>query len=284
VTPQNCFLRRVARQREATTHDATHNGRHSTTKMRILIVDDEPLARARVRAFLRGDPFVEVVGECSDGVEALAAIGRERPDIVFLDVQMPGRDGLQVLADLPADQRPAVVLVTAHDRFAVDAFAAQVVDYLLKPFDRERFALALKRAVDHIDMQRAGDLRARVEGLLAAAPARRPERITVRTEGRVVFLRPDDIIWVEAANNYSTLHLVSAKRLLLRETLSSIERRLRDSGFTRVNRSALVNLDQVQELQPAKYGDYHVVLRNGTRLSLSRNLRGRLGKIVSEGL
>jgi|HubBroStandDraft_1064217.scaffolds.fasta_scaffold16784_2 two-component system LytT family response regulator len=251
------------------------------TKPRILIVDDEPLARARIRTLLSDDPSVEVVGECANGIEALEAIRRERPEIVFLDVQMPGRDGLSVLAELPADQRPSVILVTAHDRFAVDAFSAQVVDYLLKPFDRKRFQTALRRAVDHADARRAGSLAKRIEGILSASPARSP-RLLVRSEGRMIFLSPGDIVWIEAENNYCVLHLVNTKRLMLRETLSSLEKRLGASSFARVSRSALVQVDQVQELLPGNYGDHLVLLRNGVRLPLSRNLRGRFERLLTD--
>jgi two-component system, LytTR family, response regulator len=270
----------------ASAHDAGRpvDANDSMTKLRVLIVDDEPLARERVRTFLRTESAVEVVGEFENGMDALAAIRRKESDIVFLDVQMPGCGGLQVLADLPPGPRPAIVLVTAHNRFAVDAFAAQVTDFLLKPFDRERFQLALRRAIDHVNTLRAGNLETRVETLLAAAPTRTPERLAVRADGRVVFLKLDEIVWVEAANNYSIFHLSNAKRLLLRDTLSSFEKRLGASHFARVNRSALVHVDQVQELQPSKYGDYLVVLRDGTRLSLSRNLRSHLEKLVPGAL
>jgi two-component system LytT family response regulator len=250
--------------------------------LRILIVDDEPLARARVRSFLGGTRSVEVCGECGDGIEALAAIRRESPDIMFLDVQMPVCDGLQVMAQLEPDQRPATILATAHDRFAMDAFAAQVVDFLLKPFDRDRFQLALKRAIEHVRTRRASDLGSRLETALAGAHGAQAERLVVKAEGRHIFLKPDDIVWVEAAANYSTLHLVNSKRLLLRETLSSLEKRLGPRKFARVNRSSLVHVDQLQELQPAKYGDHVVLLRNGVRLPLSRSLRGRLAGIVAD--
>jgi two-component system, LytTR family, response regulator len=250
------------------------------TKLRILIVDDEPLSRSRVRAFLRGYPSVEVAGECGDGIEALAAIRSKRPDIVFLDVQMPGFDGLQVLAKLPTDDRPAIILVTAHERFAVDAFAAQVVDYLLKPFDRERFEIALNRAIEHLRNQRAGNIGKRVEDLLATVSTRAPKRIAVKADGRIVLLEPADIVWVEAANNYSTFHLKNSTRLMLRETLTSVEERLGGSGFVRVNRSALVHVDQVAEVQPTKYGDHLVLLREGTQLPLSRGLRGHLERFL----
>jgi two-component system, LytTR family, response regulator len=254
------------------------------TKLRILIVDDEPLARERVRSFLGDDPGVEIAGECGNGIEALELIRSGHPDIAFIDVQMPGCNGLQLMEELPIGQRPAIILATAHERFAVEAFAAHAVDYLLKPFDRKRFHQALKRASDHVRAQRAGDLGTRIEGILASSTARKGERLVVKADGRILFLRPDDIVWVEAANNYCNLHLAGSKRLLIRETLSSIEKRLGSSTFVRVNRSALVHLDQVQELQSEAYGDYMVVLRSGTRLPLSRSLRGRLGRFTTRAL
>jgi len=252
------------------------------TKLRALIVDDEPLARARVRAFMGDNPSVEIAGEYGNGIDALVAIRAERPDIVFLDVQMPGCDGFQMLSELPPDQRPAIVIVTAHDHFALDGFAVQAIDYLLKPFDRERFHLALDRAVKHVHTRRAGDLGAKIEGILASSSESQPGRLAVKTDGRLVFMKPNDIIWIEAANNYANIHIVGGKRLLVRETLSSLEKRLASSTFTRVNRSALVHLDQVQELRPVEYGDFSVMLRNGTRLPLSRRLRGRFEKTVTE--
>jgi two-component system LytT family response regulator len=254
----------------------------SMKKLRILIVDDEPLARARIRSLLGDDSSVEIIGECANGIEALAAIRREGPEIVFLDVQMPGCGGLELLAELPPEKRPAVILATAHDRFAVEAFSAQVVDYLLKPFGRERFRIALKRAVDHIDAQRAGSLAARIEGILDS-PQARPSRLLVKSGGRMIFIAPSDIVWVEADNNYCVLNLANSKRLMIREKLSSLEKRLGASCAVRVNRSALVHVDQVQELLPGKYGDHVVLLRNGVRLPLSRSLRGRFEKLVTSG-
>ncbi|HWA87594.1 MAG TPA: LytTR family DNA-binding domain-containing protein [Opitutus sp.] len=249
-------------------------------RLRLLIVDDEPLARERLRALLRTEPETEIAGECTNGTEALAAIRRDRPDVVLLDVQMPGCDGLQVVEELSPEDRPAIVFVTAHERYAVDAFARHAVDYLLKPFDRARLQQALQRARDVIQNRRAGNLDARLENLLALARNRAPERLAFKVDGRVVFLQPDDIVWIEAANNYSILHLADTKRLMLREALSALAQRL-GPRFTRVNRSAMVRTEQVQELQPANYGDYVVVLRNGTRLPLSRDLRGRFEKFGS---
>jgi two-component system LytT family response regulator len=253
-------------------------------KLKILIVDDEALARARIRSFLSGNSSVEIAGECSNGTEALAAIREGSPDIVFLDVEMPGCTGAQVLEELPAELRPAVVMTTAHDRFAVEAFSHQVTDFLLKPFDRVRFDQALFRASELIRAKGGRDLEARIEGALAGALERQPQQLVVKVDGRLVFLKPSEIVWVEAESNYATLHLTNKGRLLLRETLTSIERRLSCSRFVRVNRSALVNVNEVQELQPFKYGDYQVLLRNGHRLPLSRNLRGRLREIVERGL
>jgi len=255
------------------------------TKLRILIVDDEPLARERVRAMLRNEPLAEIVGECANGPDAIEAIRKDHPDIVFLDMQMPGCDGLHVVGELPSENRPAIIFVTAHENFAVDAFAVHATDYLLKPFDQERFKTALQRATDYVRSRRTGDLGARLESLLAdAAPAaKKPGRLAFKSEGRVVFVKPDEIVWVEAADNYVLLHLVDAPRLMLRETLSAIETRLGTSEFTRVSRSAIVRLDQIKELQPTFHGDYTVVLRNGTRVPLSRSHRGQLEKFTSEG-
>jgi two-component system LytT family response regulator len=249
------------------------------TKLRAFIVDDEPLARTRVRSFLNEHPSVEIAGEFGDGIEALAAIRANPPDIVFLDVQMPGCDSFQLLAELPTDQRPAIVIVTAHERFAVDAFSEEAVDYLLKPFGRERFHQALKRAMKHIRTRRAGYFGERIENIPAAPVA--PQRIAVKTDGRLLFIKPDDIAWVEAANNYVTLHLAGNRRILVRETLSSLEKRLGPSRFTRVNRSALIHVDQVVEMQASKFGDYTVLLRNGARIPLSRSLRGRFEGFVT---
>jgi two-component system, LytTR family, response regulator len=252
---------------------------------RVLIVDDEPLARERLRTFLAQEPTVEIVGECGSGTDALETIRKNPPDVVFLDVEMPGCNGLQVVNDLPDEGRPAVIFVTAHERFALDAFEVQAVDYLLKPYDRERFQTALHRAEEQLRARRAGQLGDKLESLLAdaAMPSRTPERLTVRADGRLVFLKPADIVWVEAADNYIILHLTDG-RLMLRETLGAIEKRLGTTSFARVSRSAIVHLDQVKELQPTFHGDFVVVLRNGTKVPLSRNLRSQFSKFAGENL
>jgi two-component system LytT family response regulator len=259
------------------------------SKLRTLIVDDEPLARDRVRAFLQAEEGVEIVGECGSGLEALEVIRRERPDVVFLDMQMPGCDGLQVAAQLPAENPPVVIFVTAHEQFAVDAFAVRATDYLLKPFDQERFRAALRRAEETVRTRRASDLGSRLEGLIAGATprapgavARRAERLAFKADGRVVLVRLEEIVWVEAADNYVVLHLANGERLTVRETLSALEERLGADRFARVNRSAVVAIDQVKELEPTFHGDYVVILRNGTRVPLSRSLRGRLREFFGD--
>jgi two-component system LytT family response regulator len=253
--------------------------------LRILVADDEPLARDRLLALLPKDVAYEIVGQYGTGPEAAAAIRRDQPDVAFLDMQMPGCDGLKVVADLPAAERPAVVFVTAHDQFAVEAFGVRAVDYVLKPFDRERLETALERAAEYVAARRAGDIGARLEGLLAtaaAAPAR-AERLAVKADGRFVFLRYDEIVWIEAADNYVIIHTTAGERLMPRDTLTALEERLGSQQFTRVNRSAVVRIDQVKELQPNQQGDYTIVLRNGTRVPLSRTLRGRFDKFLTEG-
>lgn len=255
------------------------------SKLRILIADDEPLARDRLRALLPRDDSVEIVGECASGPETVAAIRRERPDIAFLDLQMPGCDGLQAVNELSVEERPVIVFVTAHDQYAVGAFGVQAVDYVLKPFDRERLDTALKRAAENVRTRRAGDLGARIEGLLseASAPAQpKVERLPLKTAGGIVVVRPGEIVWVEAADNYVLVHLLS-RTLTVRETLSTLETRLASAHFARVSRSALVHLDQVAELQPTFHGDYIVVLRTGARLPLSRSLRGQWSSFLSGG-
>ncbi|MEO5961750.1 MAG: LytTR family DNA-binding domain-containing protein [Opitutaceae bacterium] len=247
--------------------------------MRVLIVDDEPLARERLRSFLKAEPAVEVIGECGSGTEAIAAIRRDAPDLVFLDMQMPGCNGLQVLAEFPVEKRPAVIFATAHEQFAVDAFDVAAVDYLLKPFDRDRLQQALRRAQEHFSRHRS----AGAMSLPTAAPAAKTDRIAVKAAGRLVFLKLEEIVRVEAADNYVMLHLTMG-RLMIRETMTVIEARLGTAHFARVNRSAIVHVAQIRQIEPAQHGDYSVVLRDGTRLPLSRTLRGQLDRIVPGAL
>jgi two-component system LytT family response regulator len=250
--------------------------------MRVLIADDEPLARSRLRAMLRQEPAVEIIGECATGPDAIAVIRAEAPDAVFLDLQMPGCDGLTVAAEQPVENRPVIVFVTGHDRHAVDAFRLGATDYLLKPFDQERLRAALQRIGEHLRARQAGAIESKIETMLARSSnaARGPARFAVKLRGRVVFLVPEDICRVEAADNYVILHLVTGERHMLRESLQAVEERLGAGRFARVNRSTLVQLEQIRELRSNAYGDHTVILRNGTRVPLSRKLRGKLADLV----
>jgi two-component system LytT family response regulator len=252
-------------------------------KLRIVVADDEPLARERLISLLPDDVSLEIIGEYGTGAEAAEAIRRDKPDIVFLDMQMPGGDGLQVAAGLSPDERPAVVFVTAYDKFAVEAFGVRAVDYVLKPFDRERLAVAMERAAEYVAARRSGDLGSRIEGLLADAGAANPprqERLAVKADGRYVFLKFEEVAWAEAADNYVVIHTSAGERLMIRDTLSAVEKRLGSQQFTRVSRSAIVRIDQVKELRPNLQGDYTIVLRDGTQLPLSRSLRGQLERFL----
>lgn len=246
-----------------------------------LIVDDEPMARQRVHDLLRERSEVRVVGECRDGEEAVKAIRAQSPDIVFLDIQMPRMDGFDALARLDEDEVPEVVFITAHDQFALQAFEVHAVDYLLKPYDRDRFHSAVDAACARA---RAGREAVRkMSGLLTQIRDRREgvDRIPIKTEGRIIFVDTDTIDWIEAANNYAAIH-VGAKTHLVRETMTKLEARMPSERFIRISRSAIVNAASIRELKPRFHGDYTVVLNNGSRLRLSRTYRDRLTRLTSQ--
>lgn len=247
-------------------------------KVRTIVVDDEPLARERLSKLLRGESSIEVAGEASDGRAAVELIRKERPDLVFLDVQMPELDGFGVLAELRDEERPAVVFVTAYDKFALKAFDVHAIDYLLKPFDKERFQTALHRALEHFAHQQPRQIHEQLSALLQELrPAQQTDRIAVKSDGRVLFIKTSDIDWVEAADNYVSLH-VGKDAHLLRETMTSIESRL-PKQFLRISRSTIVNTERIKELQPLFHGEYAVLLRDGTRLTLSRSHRDKLQQL-----
>ena len=253
-------------------------------KTRVLVVDDEPLARERVRSLLVGLPDIECIGECDNGAAAVAAIRKDAPDIVLLDIQMPELDGFGVIAQLEGGRMPAFIFVTAYDRFALKAFEVHAVDYLLKPFDKERFVTALNRAIEQVKRQQAGELSQRLTALLAdvrpePAKSKTIDRIAVKSSGRVVFVKVDDIDWIEAADNYVNLH-VGNENHLQRETMSTIENQLPPEKFMRISRSTIVNMDRIKELQPLFHGEYAVILRNGTKLTLSRSYREKLDQLM----
>ena len=245
--------------------------------IRALIVDDEPFARAGVRLQLKRAPDVEVVGECANGLEAVEAIERLAPDLVFLDVQMPELDGFGVVAAVGAERMPAVVFVTAFDEHALRAFEVHALDYLLKPIDDERFARALERARERL---RDGGVRELREALAGLAERPEPlERVAVKARGRVYFVEVADVDWIEAADNYVSLH-VGRDTHLVQGTLSALERRLDPKRFLRVHRSAIVNLARVRELRPLFHGEYRIALADGTELTSGRSYRDALRRVV----
>jgi two-component system LytT family response regulator len=256
--------------------------------LRVLIVDDEPIARRGIAALLADDAEIEVVGQAGDGRAAVEAIRALEPDLVFLDVQMPELDGFDVVDAVGVDAVGAIVFVTAYDEYALRAFEVSAVDYLLKPFDRERFQAALDRAKKALRSRETGDLQDRVEALLRlleTAPTttdQKPaQRIVIKDAGRVMFVRPAEIDWVDAAGNYVRLH-VGKEAHLLRETMSGIEARLDRDRFMRISRSVIVNLDRVKEVQPLFNGSYVFLLHDGQRLESSRRYRSKLAALLSE--
>jgi two-component system, LytTR family, response regulator len=247
-------------------------------KMRTLIVDDEPLARQRLRQLLGRESDVEVVGECGDGVQAVQLIETLNPDLVLLDVRMPELDGFGVVEAVGPEHMPATLFITAYDEYARQAFEAQAVDYLLKPFDPDRFARAIQRARTWVGARRLEHASAQgpeLEALLARIHAERTayaDRFLVRQGERHLLVRASLIQWVEAEDNYVRLH-VDGTSYLLRQTMSGILKRLEPRRFRRIHRSAIVNLDAILELQPWNSGDYLVIMRDGTKLTLSRTYR-----------
>ncbi|MGE3312903.1 MAG: LytR/AlgR family response regulator transcription factor [Limisphaerales bacterium] len=248
--------------------------------MRVIIVDDEPLARDRLRSLLSKEDGVEIVAECGDGREAVGAIQREKPDVVFLDIQMPELDGFGVLSELKSGPMPLVVFVTAFDEYAVKAFEFHAFDYLLKPFDKDRLKDAVSRIRQSLTPKASGpsDLTERLTALIESVQSG-PDRIAVKLDGRVIFLRPTDIDWIEAQDNYVKLH-VGREAHLVRDTISNFENRLDGRRFIRIARSTLVNLDRVREMQPMFHGEYVVFLQDGTKLTMSRGYRETLQKYL----
>jgi two-component system, LytTR family, response regulator len=255
------------------------------TRIKVLVVDDEPLARAMVREMLADDPEAEIVGECGNGRAAVKAIQSLTPDVMFLDVQMPVLGGFEVLESLPNGTPPCVIFVTAYDQYAVRAFEVHALDYLLKPFDRERFDLAWQRAKAFVGGDRAHRREQDILALLQELKAgpQYLKRLLVKTEGRVCFLDVDNIQFIEAQGNYVRVHN-GAKSYMLRETISGLESQLDPKVFLRIHRSAIVKIDRIKELQPWFHGEYHVVLEGGKQLTLSRNYRGKLQQAVGNAL
>lgn len=250
--------------------------------IRVLLVDDESLAREMLREMLKDDPQVTILGESCNGREALDAIRTHAPDLIFLDVQMPELGGFEVLEAL-GKEIPRVIFVTAYDQYAVRAFEVHALDYLLKPFDQERFDISWQRARAQILRDRDGGTDQRILALLQEMKAGNKylERLVIKASGRIYFLETTEIDWIEAEGNYVSVH--SAKKShLLRETISSLEAQLDPKKFLRIHRSSIVRIDRIQELQPWFHGEYRIILQNGTQLTLSRNYRERLQEALGK--
>lgn len=258
----------------------------TTALIRTLIVDDEVLARQNVEALLRADPDIAIVAQAANGQQAVEAVREHKPDLMFLDVQMPGISGFEVLAKLPAPLLPQVVFVTAHDQFALQAFEVHAVDYVLKPFNRARFNAALARAkvaVRSLDREelarRLGEIMAALqrlrgsgatdEGLAAARPREEDQRLFIRCDGEIHMLSPHDILWIESDGDYVRLHSTDKSRFV-RMPLQKMMERLDPKHFVRIHRSTIVNLRHMRKAGPALYGEYSVELANGTKLRVSR--------------
>ena len=255
------------------------------TLIQTLIVDDEPLARRKIRALLKEDKEIEVAGECGSGTEAAAAITELHPDLVFLDVQMPEMGGFEVIQSLDPERVPVIVFVTAHDQYALKAFEFRALDYILKPVDRKRFTMALDRAKSRIRNDQRDDIGRRTHELVEQIRARSEylERLPIRSSGRVFLLKTDEIDWIEAEGKYVRVH-VGKESHVLREPLGELETRVDQRKFLRIHRSAIVNLDKVAELQPWFNGEYRVVMCDGTKLMLSRTCRKRLTRVLGNRL
>jgi two-component system, LytTR family, response regulator len=253
--------------------------------VRTVIADDEPLARRKLRILLDSEPEVKVVAECQNGGQTLSAIRDCCPDLLLLDIQMPDRDGFQVLSEISPEEMPVVIFTSAYDQYAIRAFEAHALDYLLKPFDQGRLHHAIERARLELQQSKTHEMRHRIFELLSRVKSdKRPiteseERLVIKTKGRIVFLNLDEIDWVEAAANYVRLN-VGKESYLFRETISRTSERLNPNHFIRIHRSVIVNVRKIKELIPVNSGEYIVVLKSGKELSCSRGYRANVQHII----
>lgn len=259
-------------------------------RIRTVIADDEELARRGLRVLSQRSGDLDVICECRNGRETVEAIRRHQPDLVFLDVQMPGRTGFDVINAIADIKRPHIVFVTAYDKFALRAFEVHALDYLLKPVNEERFDAALAHVREAMSLAADRDIAERVRKAAADLPITTSpgivsvvDRLAIKDKGRIVVVRVPDIDWIEAAGDYVSVH-VGSKTWLMRETIAAIELRLALSGFVRIHRSVLVNVDRVAELQAQEKGEYAVLLRDGTELKLTRSYHASVERLVSGNL
>ncbi len=265
-------------------------------KIRALIIDDEPLARDVIRIMLDNQPDIEIIGECGNGNEAVQIIREHSPDLVFLDVQMPDLDGFGVVKQVGIEQMPEVIFVTAYDQYAIRAFEVHALDYLLKPFDQDRFDQALHRALKQIRQEKSTDVSQRLLDLLESTTAAKHsggakfnakdkylKRMVIKESGRVFFIKTEEIDWIEAAGDYVTLH-IGPNTHMVHASMGGLEAKLAPDRFLRIHRSTIVNTDRIRELQPHANGEYFVYLDNGSKLKLSRNYRENLRSFFGDAL
>jgi two-component system LytT family response regulator len=257
----------------------------ASTEIRTIIADDESLARKKLRALLETETGVHIVAECRDAAQTIAAVKDYRPDLVFLDIQMPDGDGFEVLKTFSSDYTPIVVFTTAYDAYAIRAFEAHALDYLLKPFDQERLHSAMERVRSEILKANDREIASRILDLLAQArvDSQVERRLVIKAGGRVVFLDVDEIDWIEAAANYVKLN-AGKESYLLREGIGRVSEKLDPVQFVRIHRSVIVNVGKIKELQPCNTGEYIVVLKSGKELSCSRGYRAGLQQLIQSNL
>jgi len=253
--------------------------------IKALIADDEALARKFIRRMLRDDRDVEIVGECSDGKQAVAIIRKQNPDVVFLDVQMPEMDGFAVLESIGTDRLPEIIFATAYEQYAIRAFELHALDYLLKPFDQARFKDAIKHAKERFRSDRRNEGRLQISALLESIRNKRQylDRLMIKAAGRITFLSIDEINWIQADDKYVHLHAGKISPMV-RQTLSAMETQLDPKKFRRIHRSAIVNVGRIKELQPLFSGEHSILLEDGTKLTLSRNYRDKLFQVLGKPL
>jgi two-component system LytT family response regulator len=250
----------------------------SPARVRTLVIDDEPLAREHLRALFADEPEIDVIGEAAGGSAAIDLIRTTNPELVFLDVEMPGCNGFQVLRAVAPVHTPLVVFVTAYDAHAIHAFDVAAVDYLLKPVAEDRFRIAVRRAVDRIRVGAPSNISAQLDALLERVPAAKPARIPIRADGGVTFVNLPDIDWIDARDDRIRLHIGKTTQVI-RETMSQIESRL-PAEFVRIHRSVIVNVERVREVQPWAKGDYVLILHDGTKLTSGRTYRERVQTLL----
>ncbi len=253
--------------------------------IRVCIIDDEPIACRRIERLLKEDPEIEIIKVCNDGEDAVESIRTLHPDLIFLDIQMPEMDGFEVLQSLDSSNMPRVIFVTAFDRYAIQAFEVHALDYLLKPFDKKRFQEALERGKAQVSQDHEGSSNRELVALLKELKVHQHylDRLIIKSKGRVSFLKTDEIDWIEAQGKYVMIH-AGQESHLIRDAMNNLESELDPKKFVRIHKSAIVNIDQIKELQPLFHGDFRVILRNSTELTISRRYREKVDELLGKAL